>query len=172
MIEPIDHQEEFIDRKRPNMLTVLCILTFVVSAYYIFSGIISLFFRHSFDPGQWDQVSQQVGEALENADQSSAKMMETVMTAMSETISNAIQYAVTLGIVEIVVALLSAYAAYLMWKLRKSGFWIYTAAKIVGLVVPLVLLGINIITIAATVFAIVIGLIFVVLYAVNRKYMV
>jgi hypothetical protein len=171
MNETIDTVEEYNARKRPSLLTVLCVLTFVVSAYYVFSGIFGLFVAENFDQSQWDQISEQVGEALNDADENSAQIMETVMAAVSQTVTNAIENALLLGLTEIFVALLSAFGAYWMWSLRKSGFWIYTAAKVVGVAVPLILLGFNIVTIALYGFALFIGIIFIILYATTRKHM-
>lgn len=170
-------ENEIVDRsaiaesKRPTFLTVLCIITFAVSAYYLFDGVLTIFVSKSFDTSQWDMISEQMEEALEGAEPGAAQMVETVMEAVSETTVRAINNATTLGLITFFVALLSAYGAYLMFNLRKIGFTIYTAAKIVGIVVPLIILGVNFLTIILYSIAAVIGLIFIILYAVNRKYM-
>jgi hypothetical protein len=175
--KPIPMENEIVDQvqpiesKRPTFLTVLCIITFAVSAYYVFDGFLTIFVSKSFDPSQWEAISEQVEEAMQGADPGAAQVMETIMQAVSETTTRAINHATSLGIVTLIVALLSAYGAFLMFNLRKIGFTIYTAAKIVGIVVPMVLLGFNLLTIIIYSFAAVVGLIFIILYAVNRKHM-
>ena len=171
MTETIDTVDQDISSKRPALLTVLCVLTFVVSAYYLFSGIFALFVSDSFDQSQWDQISEQVSEALNDADENSARIMETVMAAVSQTVTNTIENAFMLGLAEIFVALLSGFGAYWMWSLRKNGFWIYTAAKVIGVAVPIFLLGFNIVTMAYYGFALFVGIVFIILYATTRKHM-
>lgn len=171
MENEIVDQSAVTESKRPTFLTVLCILTFAVSAYYLFDGVLTIFVSKSFDTSQLDMISAQMEEALDGAEPGAAEMVETVMEAVSETTTKAINNATTLGLITLFVALLSAYGAYLMFNLRKIGFTIYTAAKIVGIVIPLMILGFNFLTILIYSIAAVIGLIFVILYAVNRKYM-
>lgn len=171
MTETIDTVDQNISNRRPTLLTVLCVLTFVVSAYYLFSGILGLFVADSFDQSQWDQISEEVGEALNDADENSAQLMETVMAAVSQTVTNAIENAFILSFIEILVALLSGLGAYWMWSLRKNGFWIYTAAKVVGVAVPMFFLGFNIVTVAYYGFALFVGIVFIILYATTRKHM-
>jgi hypothetical protein len=58
-----------------------------------------------------------------------------------------------------------------MFKLRKQGFWVYVFAKVLGLASILVLLGVNILTMGVASIAGFVGLIIVILYAINRKHM-
>jgi len=171
--DSLDVVDEIADRdqKRPTFLTVLCILTFAVSAYYIFDGTLTIFVSKSFDSTQWHTVMQEVDEALKDADPSTAQMLESFMGSLSQTIERTIENANLLGIITIFVALLSGYGAYLMYKLDRRGFAVYVGAKIVGIVLPLILLGFNLVTGVAYGFAAVIGMIFIILYGVNRKYM-
>ncbi|MFT7346567.1 MAG: hypothetical protein ACI9CP_001019, partial [Cryomorphaceae bacterium] len=66
---------------------------------------------------------------------------------------------------------LSAFGAFMMFKLRKTGFWVYVLAKVLGLIAVLAFLGVNVLTIIVVSFAGFIGLIMAILYAVNRKHM-
>lgn len=171
MQNEIVDKQAITDTKRPTFLTVLCIITFAVSAYYIFDGVLTIFVSKSFDTAQWQSIVDEMGNALDDADPQTAKFIDSMMGAVSETVEKSIQHATTLGILSIIVALLSAYGAYMMYNLRRIGFSIYTGAKILGIVVPLFLLGFNVVTLFIYGLAIVIGFIFVILYGVNRKYM-
>jgi len=172
MNETIDYNEALVSKKRPTLLTILCILTFLVSGYTLITGVIGIFSTKSFDQAQWEQISEQVAESLAGADENSARIVDEVLASASITVERGIYYATPLSLIAILIALVSAYGAYLMWNLRRSGFVFYTIAKIVGIIVPLVLLGFNVITMVVYGFATVIGVILIILYNVNRKYMV
>jgi len=159
------------DQKRPTFLTVLCILTFAVSAYYLFDGTATIFVSKSFDSTQWHAMMEGVDEALQDADPNTAKLLESFMGSLSKTIEKSIENANLLGFITIAIALLSAYGAYLMYKLNRKGFTVYVGAKILGIVIPLIILGFNMVTGFAYGFAAFIGMIFVILYGVNRKHM-
>lgn len=160
-----------LDQKRPTFLTVLCILTFAVSAYYLFDGTRTIFVSKSFDSTQWHAVMEGVDEALQDADPNTAKFLESFMGSLSKTIEKTIENANMLGFITIIVALLSAYGAFLMYKLNRKGFTVYVGAKIIGIVLPLAILGFNMVTGFAFGFSAFIGMIFVILYGVNRKHM-
>ncbi len=172
MNETIDYNEGMAPKKRPTLLTILCILTFLVSGYTLVTGVIGIFSTKSFDQAQWHEISEQVAESLAGADENSARIVEEVLASASITVERGIYHGTTLNLIAILVALASAYGAYLMWNLRKSGFVFYTLAKIVGILVPLILLGFNVITIVVYGFATVVTVVFIILYNINRKYMV
>jgi hypothetical protein len=100
-----------------------------------------------------------------------AEMMEGFMMAASDIISKAIDNAGWIASSDLLVALLSAFGAFLMFKLRKMGFWVYVGAKVLGLVSILAFLGVNVLTMGVASIAGFIGLIMAILYAVNLKRM-
>ncbi|MFT6353173.1 MAG: hypothetical protein ACI83L_001900 [Cryomorphaceae bacterium] len=100
-----------------------------------------------------------------------AEMLEGVMLATTDTVSSAMDNAGLIATTDLLVALLSAFGAFLMFKLRKTGFWVYVLAKVLGLIAVLAFLGVNVLTIIVVSFAGFIGLIMAILYAVNRKHM-
>ncbi len=171
MENQIVDQDSYTESRRPTMLTVLCIITFAVSAYYLFEGTLTIFMSKTFDSSQWQVVIDQMNEALDGADPQSAKFLESIMDSVSITIERSINNSTLLGLIAILVALVSAYGAYLMFNLKRIGFTIYTGAKIAGIILPLIILGFNIVTILVYLFAAIVGLIFVILYGVNRKHM-
>ncbi len=162
---------EFLPKSRPTFLTVLCILTFIVSAYSIIRNVRALFKTKSFDEEGWRGIMDQVEDAVRDSDPQSAKFVEGILDAMSSYMHLSIEYSKLLIGISLVVALLSAFGAYLMYQLKGSGFKIYVAAKVIGIVVPLAIFSFNTIALANAVFAIIIGGIFVILYATQRKYM-
>jgi len=132
--------------KRPNLLTVLCILTFIGSGLGLFSNLMMGMMYDAF------QLM-----IAENADLF-AEMpgMEIFEQAgRSFFIWSALTYA------------LSLLGAWIMWNLRKPGFHLYTIAQIIQVMLPNIYFGIPGIPWAG----IILSGTFVVLYGLNLKHM-
>ena len=169
--ETVDFQPGQGEASRPAFLTVLCILTFLASAYYFFTSLVGIFISKDFDTNEWDTLSEQVAESMSDADETTSQMMQSAMEALAETTAKTIENATVLGLITMLVAVLSAFGAYEMYKLNRRGFGIYAAAKFIGIVVPLVILGANMVTLIGYTVALIAGLIMLFLYSINRKYM-
>lgn len=171
--QTIDTTEEFNleQNKRPTFLTVLCILTFIVSGYNFFESVFGLFISESFDESQWAEISQQMSEAMDDVDPQSREIVEKMMNAASETIVAGMENAMALGLVDMLAAALSIVGAILMFKLNKIGYYTYIAAKIVGVVVPLTILGVNLLTGMIFGFAAFVSIVFIILYGLNVRHM-
>ncbi|HKK39187.1 MAG TPA: hypothetical protein VJ949_07205 [Cryomorphaceae bacterium] len=168
--ETIDHYES-PRQTRPTLLTVLCVLTWVVSGYTILTVPFNYFFSSEVTASTFQEtINDAMAEMAEDSPEA-AEMMEGFMMAASSTVSNAIDNAGWIALTDLLVALLSAFGAYLMFKLRKSGFWIYVVAKVLGLISVFAFLGVNLLTAAGVSFAGFIGLILIILYGVNLKHM-
>lgn len=153
---------------RPTLLTVICIISFIMGAWGIISGIQSI----TTDQTQAMQEARQKMEEAkaqlgDQADGMAGRMMDSAMEITEKTAANA----KPMGISGIVIALLSLFGVWQMWNLKKNGFWMYLLATIAGLVVPLVYLGGSMMAIASVGFVGFFSLVFIILYAVNLKYM-
>ncbi len=69
------------------------------------------------------------------------------------------------AIIGLILSVASLFGAIQMWKLKKTGFYIYTAANVVGIVLP-VFFGLGFSAIGA-----IIPVLFIVLYGLNLKHM-
>lgn len=153
---------------RPTLLTVICIISFIMGAFGIYSGIRNLTMdpaaeRAKLETAMGDQVAKIGG----NANEMTNRLMESAHEVGVKGIDNARP----IGIAGIVLSLLSVSGVWLMWNLKKSGFWLYLLATIGGLVVPLIFLGGGWLALASVGFVGFFSLIFIILYAVNLKYM-
>lgn len=72
----------------------------------------------------------------------------------------------------ILASILTLLGAIMMWKLRKIGFWVYVLGTVIGIVAPLLIFPGNIIAVVFSVALSLIGIIFIVLYAINKKQLV
>jgi len=169
--QTLDTVDNSISARRPTFLTVLCIITFVVSGYHLVMAIVGFFSNKSFDPAQWQDISNQMAEAMSGTDAASQEMAARMMEAISHMMQAGIENATFLGIAALLASALSIYGAYLMFNLKQTGYYTYIAAKVIGILIPLFIFGINILTLFMYGFIAVIGALFIVLYGLNRKYM-
>lgn len=106
------------DPPRPQMLSVLCILTWVLSGLF---GL-RLLADMVITPSQ-ESINQQ----LAKMEEAGVGMTETIQ-AVFESIQTT-EYKVALILIFLTL-ILSSFGAVLMWRLKKSGFYIYVAGEI------------------------------------------
>ena len=139
-------EEERQQNKRPAFLTVLCILTFIGSGFAIISELIVLFLPSSFMEGMQVQFADILGE--EKAEEMIA--------------SFALQC--KLAPYQLILSILSLAGAILMFQLKRMGFYLYTLAQVLLVVLP-GLIGGQWSIVGAAFWSV----LFIVLYAVNWK---
>lgn len=153
---------------RPTLLTVICIIAFILGAWGIFSGVRTI----TQDPievmakaqADMEQARADLGD---NAEGMAGRFLDSAMEVTEKAVANA----VPIGVAGIILALISLLGVWQMWNMRKSGFWLYLLAAVGGLIVPLVFLGGSILAILSVGIGGFISLVFIILFAVNLKYM-
>jgi hypothetical protein len=165
--------EEFetLPPQRPTFLTVLCILTFIGSCYAIVNGTITYF--------NADKVAQKVISAKaemndeahkkNNANSGDNTFAAKVMNNVSVMANPDNLRKASLG--NIIASVFCLLGAILMWRLNRTGFYIYVLGTIIGIVVPFYVFGNNFLTALSVGFAAFIGVLFVIFYAMNLKSM-
>lgn len=103
----------------------------------------------------------------DNAEGMAGRFLDSAMEVTEKAVANA----VPIGVAGIILALISLLGVWQMWNMRKSGFWLYLLAAVGGLIVPLVFLGGSILAILSVGIGGFISLVFIILFAVNLKYM-
>jgi hypothetical protein len=132
--------------KRPTLLSVLCILTFV------FSGI----------GGLWDLITLLFSDKI-------IELLKSTPNYDDATMGSAIillQAGWLYYLISFVLTACAIFGAILMWRLKKLGFHFYALSNLVLLFVPLLILGITI-----SWEGILFTSIFIALYAFNFKYL-
>ena len=146
----IELQEEEKETQRPELLKILCILTFVGTGLSLFSDIIMFFtidiIKEYFNNGLLNFLSKDMD----------AEVLEIIFSVNSS-------YFDFQGII----FTFTLYGTYLMWNLKKTGFHIYTIGQIVLLIIPQVFIP----SLPFPTFNLLISLIFIFLYAKNLKYL-
>jgi hypothetical protein len=147
---------------------VICILSFIAGAWGLFKGIQNL---ATDQTAALAEVQSKMEEARAQMGDQANEMAGHMMDAAMDVANKAAQNAKPIGISGIIISLVSLFGVWQMWNLRKSGFWLYLLATIGGLVVPLVFLGGGLMAVLSVGFVGFFSLIFIILYAVNLKYM-
>ena len=161
---------EIIPRQRPTFLTVLCILTFIGSGYNIVNSIVTYF--------KADSISALVTEAKTkvNEDIKKEKKEEGDSAFVTQIMGNVSEMSTPenlrkMAIWTIITSVLCLAGAILMWRLRKTGFYLYTLGTVIGIIIPFYMFGSNLATNISAGFVGFIGILFVIFYAMNLKSM-
>ena len=162
----LDQDNLNIENERPSFLTVLCIITFVFSGFLLISTLYGLV--------TYDELAQQ--EAFELTIVSMEELGEN-LPGMDENIRDLeifnkeqMDNNVTLQAVSILSILLSLFGTFLMYQLKKVGFHLYLASKVVGLI-PLLIFTLSTAVFWAYGIFLVFTIAFVIMYSRNLKFM-
>lgn len=157
---------------RPTFLTVLCILTFIASAYGIITGISG--YRNANISAEMakpmlDSAQQEIRK--ESADnETAAKMADKVISGASELLDP--EKIKKNSLFSILANILTLVGAYVMFQLKKYGFWIYLAGTAFGIITPILVYGAsNWMSLGMSALAGFFGIIFAILYSLNLKHM-
>lgn len=141
--------------KRPTFLTVLCILSFIAAGFGIVGGLL-------LSAGSAMVNSDTVQEAVsESADPNAAANLEQLSSGMAE--AGLSTSAILLGLAFTVIGLIGV---IMMWKLKKTGFYVYTGASLLSILSPMFMGG----SIDFG-FMTIVNILFIVLYGMNLKHM-
>ena len=154
---------------RPTFLTVLCILTFIGSAWGIIGNIQRYLTANT--TAQFVSAATQEGrEELQKSGDEGSKVANSILSGMDAMLNPAnVKKAAIFGIVASVLTLLGG---FLMFQLKKTGFYTYLVGTVVGIIGPFVAFsGAGVMGILTSSVMAFFGILFVVLYALNLKYL-
>ena len=151
---------------RPTFLTVLCILTFIASGWGVYKGI-SGYFTADMTAGIMSETKAKIDDQMDGKEQPAflKNMMGNAFASMS---ADNIRKS---SIISLVSCLLTLGGAIMMWMLRRPGYYIYITGILISIIGPMLLFP-GMVGMMASGFSAMIGILFVVLYGVNLKYMV
>ena len=126
--EDYNLEEQQEPAKRPEMLTVLCILSFLNAVY---NGIVNFFSFAFYDSlrTMFEQMSK--GEGMFEGMEEQLDGMETMLQA------SLLAFSVGKGyyLFKMLLFVASFVGVLMMWKLQKKGFHVYTIAQFLMLIV-------------------------------------
>jgi hypothetical protein len=149
----------------PGMLNVLTILTFIGCGLAYLGGIYNLYTTSQYESqmAQMQEAQDQIGDEGMAAD---------MMKASIEMFEKTYEYRYIIFISTILFTTLCLIGALQMRKLKKSGFMLYTIGELAPIVLTAALIGFSLAGGLMIVFSSIIAVIFVILYATQRKYLV
>ena len=149
----------------PGMLNVLTILTFIGCGIAYLSAIYTFVTANNYEKqmAEYQDLQDQMGD-----EGVGAQMMQGSMEMLQKTH----EYRYIIVISTILFTTLCLIGAMQMRKLKKSGFMLYTIGELAPLVITAALIGFSLTGGIAILFSAIFAIIFVVLYATQRKYLV
>lgn len=166
----MDTIDQATPTKRPDFLTVLCILTFVNVAYHVISGITTLVSMGNAEE-EVAEAQYQMEEALSQSGDEMPGFLEGFLSGAMDMASLAAEHALTLGLGEILIFLAIGLGAFLMWNQQKKGFYLYLIANVVWLLFNPVVLEFNTWALYGSGVAFIFVAAFVAMYSANLKHM-
>lgn len=151
----------------PSFLMVLLVLTTINVVWNIYQTLKDLFVGA-------ESAANIEAEFYSSMEQSGVDMSDVpdwVTTGLMEFMERFSSMAVTIRIVDLIYYLALGVAVVLMYRLRKSGFSLYVAVNILGVIATPVLYGFNFIGITLAILYAIAATIFIALYSANRKHL-
>jgi hypothetical protein len=143
-------------KKRPKFLTVLCILSFVGIGFAIISSIINLInFQSNIETLQSLQgTSSLLGEELGN------------------TIDALVEWGRTIYLINLISAFICLAGVFMMFKLKKTGYFIYIIGEIAPAIASFALMGgFGPLGPFAMIMGLIFPIAFIIMYGLNLKHM-
>jgi len=151
--------------KRPEFLTVLCILSFAGLGIRILRSIA-------------DSVGGMVTSAFSPIYNEVINDLKTDMNDVPFPVENLLasvqkllDHITTFGLMRLSMSVIALIGVILMWNLKKEGFYIYAVFRILILLIPVIILGFNLFSMMMISSGIVFAILFIVLYSLNLKAM-
>ncbi|HEY4797690.1 MAG TPA: hypothetical protein VII99_01320 [Bacteroidia bacterium] len=160
--------------KRPGFLKVLCILSFIGTGLGLVSGLFSWWTYNQAAKlmGSMGDLGAAMGNAASDAGASGADAAK-VGDAMNQGLALMGLDPHKQATSALIVALLNVIifgGAFMMWQLKKSGFYLYTLGQLAQIIVPFIVVGGlmgGMMGIVTGIF----GVAFIIMYGVNLKHM-
>lgn len=158
-------------KKRPDFLTILCVLTFIGSTWGIFSGLTNYNNADVMAEMSRQMIEQQKEEAMDKATTAGQRSFMEKMFSGANDLMDTVKVKQN-SLFSIMSNILTLVGAVLMFRLKKTGFGIYVLGIGVFIAAPLVIFGpANIFGLFMTFLLGIVGVVFVILYGLNLKHM-
>ncbi len=158
---------------RSSFLTWLCILTFIGSGWTMVSSVYTYVAAQKYaniltqkKPFEKDSVYADSAGAVHKERN---VFPERIKASFSKILDKDNMRKLAVG--NIIAALFTFTGALFMWRLRRTGFYIYIIGIVISLTVPFYIFSNDMIAVGATSFNNFFGLVFIALYALNLKAM-
>lgn len=158
-----------VPKKRPTFITVLCILSLIGSGGF---GLLQPLYQFVTFEKSYPEKIEQIEKGLEQMEDAGVDsgffydMTVNGLVVLEKTKENLFPMTAA----NVVFALLSLFGIFLMFKLKKNGFYLYSAVNLFWMFVPIYFIGMEVGTMMLG-FGAFVTILFIILYAVNLKHM-
>ena len=147
---------------RPTFLTVLCILTFIGSGWGLISNLFQLaMFTPERLVAQIQQITTMAGAEAQPS------WVSSLMTSSLEVLQTTIMHGKAIYSLAALCSVDSLIGAFMMYKLKRNGFYLYVIAQIGQLFILPVYSGWNSVVLISMAMSGFWALVFIILYALN-----
>jgi hypothetical protein len=153
-----------LKEQRGIFLTVLCVLSWISTGIAIISNLATLTQGKN---GVQQQILDLEAQLENTEDELAYSLIETSINTLHITLENFM----AINITTLILALLGAYGVYLMFNLKKTGFYLYVAYAILSPFASYYFFKDTQFIVATLVLSLVISLVFIILYGINLKRM-
>ncbi|MDX1349030.1 MAG: hypothetical protein R3279_02220 [Putridiphycobacter sp.] len=161
VIEPWNDESNMsMDERRGKFLQVLCILSWIYIAIQLFSSVVA----YIGGPEKLMQAKSEAEDAIAAVDDSG--FMKTVMAEAMIVLDKTIENFNAIHIGNILGLLIGGLAVYMMFTLKKTGFFLYILYVVIIAGVSVYFLGF-----ASAIMDILVSIAFIIMYGVNVKRM-
>jgi hypothetical protein len=94
-------------------------------------------------------------------------LVESILDAVTKLLANTTAIYLTV----VLLAAIALLGVIMMWQLKKSGFYVYAAARSLIAIVPFIFIGYNLVSLLWFTSSIMFGILFIILYSLNLKEM-
>lgn len=150
--------------KRPTFLTVLCILSFIGIAASLFNAIKTILV-----PEKIIAKAEQAQLMMEEMGSQSGFLGQ--LSQLGQMHPAVLDNLVLLSIVSLVLSLVLLFGIIKMWTLRKMGYYVYVSVKVLGFIIPYIIIRENFLSGIALVISVFFTLLFILFYGLNLKAM-
>jgi len=151
----------------PTFLMVLIVLTSINVIFNLYQAIKDL----SVSAESTATIEAELYSAIDESGMKMQDMPEWLMQGMMEFIERLSANAVMIRVVDVIYYTLLGVAAFLIYRLKMTGFYLYLVVNILGVLVTPVLYGFNFIGIGMAVLYAIVAVVFIAMYSANRKHL-
>lgn len=149
---------------RPTFLTVLCILSFIGSGWNTIDNLISLLtFTPEKGVAQLQQITSMASAGMDSS------FIQNLMSSSIEVIQTTIAHSTGIYTFLTLFSLISLAGAFMMFNLKRVGFFLYVFAQVGQLFVLPAYSGWNLAVMIAMILTAIFALLFIILYGANYR---
>ena len=155
--------------KRPILLIVICILSFVGLGWAILQGLINIMVGKTTESfySMYQSMMEKSINDMGDAPPMATAWLENIMNG----VLGYVEHLSAINVANLICSILALAGVIMMWNLKKLGFVLYAVPKVFMLFFPLFLVGFNVFSTIVLSSGIVFTGAFIAMYAVNLKVM-